>query len=573
VTCGIARHVWSGRILPGTWHSGGFEKMMFPVHPPPPPPHHHHSPHHQPHHHHEKKKQRQSVRQRRPRRWWWWYETTRRRITMTMTTTMTTTTMMIFLGLISYILMMMTTSKVMAQSVHDNFQSIPAKTNSSNSSSSSTSTSSSNQNIMNSNNNNINNNNNVDSDDPHSLFQQFDTNHDQFMDENEFVQALTQMNQQQQQQQRKTEQVASAEKGGGVLLSFADSQPKRISDTTTTTMASPLSKEESSPSSSSSSSSLLVRLSQWYNTIINVLHTYASGHDDSLWHWHGYTKAMTKSIAMIMATEIGDKTFFIAAILSMKHNRQAVFCGAITALVIMTILSTAMGLILPQFIPKSYTHCLGGILFLYFGIQLVHDSSKMDVGKVSEELHHVEEELQIRSKKTDETKKKSSSNSNNSTTSTILADVEQGSTMSTTSSSSSSSTSDTKSLSATSNGTKVVTPTSNNLLSSISSLTTCTRTTTTTTTTITWTQVLIQALVLTFIAEWGDRSQIATIALAASYHAIGVTVGAIVGHGICTGMAVMGGRMLASRISEKVVAQYGGYTFLFFGIHSLFLEE
>lgn len=55
--------------------------------------------------------------------------------------------------------------------------------------------------------------------------------------------------------------------------------------------------------------------------------------------------------------------------------------------------------------------------------------------------------------------------------------------------------------------------------------------------------VLLESSILTFVAEWGDRSQIATITLASHLDPIGVTIGAIVGHGICTGLAVIGGKI------------------------------
>ena len=51
-----------------------------------------------------------------------------------------------------------------------------------------------------------------------------------------------------------------------------------------------------------------------------------------------FLKALFSSFSAIIATEIGDKTFFIAAVLSMRNDRLAVFGGAILALIIMTIL-------------------------------------------------------------------------------------------------------------------------------------------------------------------------------------------------------------------------------------------
>lgn len=81
--------------------------------------------------------------------------------------------------------------------------------------------------------------------------------------------------------------------------------------------------------------------------------------------------------------------------------------------------------------------------------------------------------------------------------------------------------------------------------------------------------ILVQAFTLTFLAEWGDRSQIATIALAAYKDAVWVTIGGILGHAICTGLAVVGGRMVASRISERTVTLLGGGMFILFAIHGV----
>jgi putative Ca2+/H+ antiporter (TMEM165/GDT1 family) len=44
-------------------------------------------------------------------------------------------------------------------------------------------------------------------------------------------------------------------------------------------------------------------------------------------------------VSVIIVSELGDKTFFIAAIMAMRHPRHTVFLGAITALGLMTVLS------------------------------------------------------------------------------------------------------------------------------------------------------------------------------------------------------------------------------------------
>ncbi|KAG0484818.1 hypothetical protein HPP92_008897 [Vanilla planifolia] len=53
----------------------------------------------------------------------------------------------------------------------------------------------------------------------------------------------------------------------------------------------------------------------------------------------GFTAAFT----LIFISEIGDKTFFIAALLAMQYDKMMVLCGSMGALSLMTILSVVIG--------------------------------------------------------------------------------------------------------------------------------------------------------------------------------------------------------------------------------------
>jgi hypothetical protein len=58
--------------------------------------------------------------------------------------------------------------------------------------------------------------------------------------------------------------------------------------------------------------------------------------------WVGLSKAFT----LIFIGECGDKTFFVAMILSMKYGKLPVYLGSMAALTFMTILAVAVGWIL-----------------------------------------------------------------------------------------------------------------------------------------------------------------------------------------------------------------------------------
>lgn len=53
----------------------------------------------------------------------------------------------------------------------------------------------------------------------------------------------------------------------------------------------------------------------------------------------GFIHAFIASISVIIVSELGDKTFLIAAIMAMRHPRLTVFVGGLSALGLMTVLS------------------------------------------------------------------------------------------------------------------------------------------------------------------------------------------------------------------------------------------
>lgn len=81
--------------------------------------------------------------------------------------------------------------------------------------------------------------------------------------------------------------------------------------------------------------------------------------------------------------------------------------------------------------------------------------------------------------------------------------------------------------------------------------------------------IIISTFLLVFVAEWGDKSFFSTVALAAASSPLGVIGGALAGHGVATLIAVLGGSLLGTFLSEKAIAYIGGVLFLVFAAVTL----
>ncbi|KIV99788.1 uncharacterized protein PV09_08594 [Verruconis gallopava] len=261
------------------------------------------------------------------------------------------------------------------------------------------------------------------------------------------------------------------------------------------------------------------------------------------------------SLTMILVSEIGDKTFLVAALMAMRHPRTLVFSAAFGALVVMTVLSAVLGHAVPTLIPERLTHFAAAILFLIFGAKMLREGLAMDPNEgVGEEMKEVEMELE--EKEHDMARRNSKRRSSNAITPYAL---ESGRGRR----SRSDSRLPAPPRSPSGSPARSPSPSGSRLSGILDGLTNLSS--------LLFSPAWVQTFVMTFLGEWGDRSQIATIAMAAGNDYWWVTLGALVGHACCTGVAVVGGKAIAGRVSLRVVTLGGAIAFLVFGF--IYLAE
>ncbi|GAA5986894.1 hypothetical protein JCM5350_000355 [Sporobolomyces pararoseus] len=255
-------------------------------------------------------------------------------------------------------------------------------------------------------------------------------------------------------------------------------------------------------------------------------------------------EGFTRSISVILVSEIGDRTFIIAAILSMRHSRTVIYAGALSALATMSLLSALLGTIVPSLLPKKWTTLAAAVLFFFFGARMLQEGMEMEGGEAGKEK--MEEEMREVQKEVEEAVAEDGTSS--------IVDMEEGIPLKNAAAGEDSDAEGNSGLPLPSSS-KSKKKDRGGIIEGAKNLVS-----------LCFSPIFVQAFILTFLAEWGDRSQITTIALAAAHNVWIVTLGTTLGHSVCTLGAVLGGRWISQHISIKHVMLSGAVLFLIFGI-------
>ena len=183
--------------------------------------------------------------------------------------------------------------------------------------------------------------------------------------------------------------------------------------------------------------------------------------------------------------------------MAMRHPRGIVLAGAFLALALMSLLSAMLGHILPSLLPRRYTTVAAAVLFFVFGAMMMKEGLEMDPGndKIQEEMREVQKEVEDAEEKV---------GSHSPTSARRLEDAEEGSSTSYPPAAGGSSPTG-------NGGHRLLTrgesaKKDQSLKQGLVNLVQ-----------LFVNPILVQTFIMTFLAEWGDRSQISTIALAAAH--------------------------------------------------------
>ena len=267
----------------------------------------------------------------------------------------------------------------------------------------------------------------------------------------------------------------------------------------------------------------------------------------------GFLATLVSSASLILLTEVGDKTFFVAAILATKHDVNLVYLACWLALATMTLLSGLIGSLLPKvthllpFSAGKLSSLVSALLLTMFGVQMLFEGCRPFFEAENAEEEEENEEFGEAAKEIDEADFYDGSKIPGETgyrLQQIKKELGERCEALIVSFSAflRSHGLESKSLTDLSS--------SNRLLPNI---------------------ILFgEIFLMNFLAEWGDKSQFTTVALSSSGGStLAVLLGGVLGHALCTGIAVTIGTAASEHIPESYLRVAGGSLFLLFALQAV----
>ncbi|KAL4481529.1 hypothetical protein ABPG74_007618 [Tetrahymena malaccensis] len=250
--------------------------------------------------------------------------------------------------------------------------------------------------------------------------------------------------------------------------------------------------------------------------------------------------AFIGSFLTILITEIGDKTFIVTAILATKYDKQWVFLGSFGALFLMTLISCGIGKASLSLIDETYIKLLASALFFGFGGNAIYEAIANKIDDEQEEIQNNLKELQekINARIQSNVAECSDDLEYQDIDDDELQQQDQQNQL------------ETKQLQQSQLNQQEKRNRKNARI-------------------IPNTFIATQTFIQNFLGEWGDRSQISTMAMSASFNLMQVFIGCILGHTLCSYLAITGGKMLAEKFSERLLTFIGGLLFITYGFLTL----
>lgn len=239
-----------------------------------------------------------------------------------------------------------------------------------------------------------------------------------------------------------------------------------------------------------------------------------------------FGSSILAAFSLTLITEVGDRTFFVAALLAAQYNKWQVWVGGVGALWTQTILCSMFGAFLHGWQFKSswmswpIDDYFAGALLITFGILHIREGLTPSIDDLEPDKNSLELSPSTTLLEAPSGRKTPSDRRRASTVS--IRNIEQAREQINT----------------------------NTLAKNQNS-------------------IMIHAFWLVMAAEIGDRSMFSTVALAAAQNPWGVALGAALGHALVTAAAVTCAALLSQFLNERITSVLGGLLFVAFGILSL----